>query len=375
MQPRVYGVYLGDLDRASNQSHGIINYAVSLAIILSTLIEPDERLVLYANPEIAEELAGFDPRFTRIHLVSRPKNYAHRLALDSRVVWLARRDGVRVLHFPKGILPLVIPPRGPALVTTIHDDIPMQYAESEAVRRHLRARVRTTLIAKLFARSLRRADRVITISASSREALLARLGDRKRDIEVVGIASSLPALGFVPKSQRLPRLVHLVSPVPHKNSVFTIASATRYFDERGADLRLLLIGRLPDGVTADHPRLEHVAGPVSNADMATHMSTARALLFISSMEGYGLPPVEAWAYGTPSIYDSAPSVVEMHHDIPVQLTERTYEAFAAALDTILGLDDTRLLELRDLVTSGSKEKDFTARILHIYRELSESTQS
>ena len=59
-------------------------------------------------------------------------------------------------------------------------------------------------------------------------------------------------------------------------------------------------------------------------------------------------------------------------DIPVQLEDRTYDAFAAALDTVLGLDDARLLELRDIVMSGAKRKDLSARILHLYRELAQS---
>jgi glycosyltransferase involved in cell wall biosynthesis len=372
MHPRTYGLYLGDLNRASNQSHGIINYAVSLAITLSKLVEPGERLVVYANPEIAEELTGFDPRLARIHRVSIPKNYAHRLVLDSQVVWLARRHGVDVLHFPKGILPLGMPRRRPALVATIHDDIAMRYAESEEARRHLPTRVRNTLIARLFMRSLRRADRVITISERSRDALLARLHGRTRDIEVIGIASVLPELDFVPKSERGPHVLHLSSPVPHKHTAFTVGAMTRYLDEHDEDLQLLLIGGIPDGVTADDARIEHRLGPVTNAEMATVMSTARALLFASSMEGYGLPPIEAWAYGTPSIYDSAPSLEEMDRDIPVHLTERTYEVFAEALDTVLALDDAQLLELRDTVMSGSKGKDFGERILRIYRDVVQS---
>ena len=342
------------------------------AVTLSKLVGPGERLVVYANAEIAEELTGLDTRCTRIRLVRRPRNYPHRLVLDSRVVWLARREGVDVLHFPKGILPLGLPRRRPALVTTVHDDIPMQYAESEAARKHLRARLRTTLIAKLFMRSLRRSDRVITISAASREALLARLHGAGRDIEVVGSAPALPPLDFVPKAERAPRILHLASPVPHKNTAFTIASARRYLDERAPELRLLLVGRLPDGVTVNDARIEQRDGPVTNAEMASLMATSRALLFISSTEGYGLPPVEAWAYGTPSLYDSSPSLEEMGADVPVRLQERTYEAFAAALDTILGLDDARLLELRDLVRSGAQRNDRSARVLAIYRELAQS---
>jgi|SRR3954447_2450982 hypothetical protein len=371
---RTYGVYLGDLNRASNSSHGIINYAVALAVNLSKLVGPDERLVVYANPEIAKELGEIDSPLTEIRRVPLPRNDAHRLALDGRVVWQARKDGVEVLHFPKGILPLGLPRRRPALVVTIHDDIPMRYAESEAARAHLPTRLRNTLIAKLFMRSLRKADRVITISRLSRDALLARepAAGGARGIEVIGSISTLPALPFVPRAERAPLLLHLASVVPHKNTAFTIASTLRYFRERSSDLRLLLLGTVPDGVSVDDARIDHRRGPVTNAEMAAAMSTSRGLLFVSSMEGYGLPPVEAWAYGTPSIYDSAPSLEEMGLDVPMRLPVHTYEAFAAALDTILALDDTQLLELRDTVMSGPNGNDLTAPVLRVYRELVQS---
>ena len=97
---------------------------MGLAVELSKLIDSSERLIVYANREIAEELQEMDLRFSRIHPVGRPKNHVHRLVLDSRVAWLARRHGVEVLHFPKGIVPLGLPPSAPTLIATIHDDIP-----------------------------------------------------------------------------------------------------------------------------------------------------------------------------------------------------------------------------------------------------------
>jgi hypothetical protein len=103
--------------------------------------------------------------------------------------------------------------------------------------------------------------------------------------------------------------------------------------------------------------------------MAAVMSTVRALIFLSTTEGYGLPPIEAWMYGTPSIYDSAPSLEEMDRDIPIQLSDWSYEAFAEALDTVRALDDAELLEIRDAVAASSSPEALSARVLEIYREL------
>ena len=188
----------------------------------------------------------------------------------------------------------------------------MQFADGPLTRDGFRTQLPAKLIAALFMRSLRRSDCVITVSASSRQALLARLRDRRggasrqpTDIEVVGGTSQLPS--WTSCRRRSGRGASSTWPhLAHKGTAFVVASMKRYLDEREEDLRLLLLGRLPPEVTLDDPRIEHRAEPVPNAEMARLMSTARALLFVSSTEGYGLPPLEAWMYGTPSIYYSAP---------------------------------------------------------------------
>jgi glycosyltransferase involved in cell wall biosynthesis len=372
----LYGLYLGDLDRASNQSHGIINYAIGLAGALSRALAGNERLVVYANDHIAAELDGIDPRATRIHRVQRPANGAHRLVLDSRVVWTARRAGVGVLHFPKGILPLSIPPRGPALVTTIHDDIPMQYADGRFTKNDARAGIRSRVIANLLQRSLRRSDCVITVSEHSRAALEARAqpGGRRREIRVIGQGSSLPAQAYVPKAERDPVLLHLASPLAHKRTAFVVDSTARYVADRAVDLRLVLVGSVPDGLRVG-AGAELVPGPVARADLAERSARARALLFPSASEGYGLPPVEAWLSGTPSVYDSAPAITEMARPIPGRLSSGSYAAFASALDEVLALDDAALTETREAVAAVSSWPPVAGQVLDVYRAYSSTKRS
>jgi glycosyltransferase involved in cell wall biosynthesis len=374
---RHFGLYLGDLNRASNQSHGIINYGLGLAGALAEQLGAEERLTVYANEHIAGELEGLDPRAARIRLVPLPANDAHRLVLDGRVAWTARAEGVDVLHFPKGLLPVARPRSGPALVTTIHDDIPMQYADGHFARADLPDQLRTRFIARLFTRSLRRSDCVITVSARSRDALRARLPARARgrEIRVIGQGSSLPPRPFVPTADRAPVVLHLASPLAHKRTAFVIESMTRYFDAHDDELRLLVIGSPPPDVSLRHPRIEHRAGPVINADMAALMSTARGLLFPSATEGYGLPPIEAWLYGTPSVYDCVPALEQVAREVPGRLSASSYEAFAHALDLILALDDAMLREVRDAVAAVASWPAVAAQILDVYREYSSTSRS
>jgi glycosyltransferase involved in cell wall biosynthesis len=72
-------------------------------------------------------------------------------------------------------------------------------------------------------------------------------------------------------------------------------------------------------------------GHCSDEELAGHLSSARALLFPSRAEGYGLPLVEALAAGTPVIASDLPLFREIAGDIPLYLDPMDGEAWEAAI--------------------------------------------
>ena len=70
---------------------------------------------------------------------------------------------------------------------------------------------------------------------------------------------------------------------------------------------------------------------LSDKAVATLLSRANALLFPSLAEGYGLPPVEAAALGTPVISSDLPSVHETLGDLPVYLDPTDSYAWKKAI--------------------------------------------
>jgi glycosyltransferase involved in cell wall biosynthesis len=78
-------------------------------------------------------------------------------------------------------------------------------------------------------------------------------------------------------------------------------------------------------------------GRCSDTELSAHLRSARALLFPSLVEGFGLPLIEALSLGTPVIASDLPVFRELSLDIPTYLDpidgpawERTILEYAAA---------------------------------------------
>ena len=80
----------------------------------------------------------------------------------------------------------------------------------------------------------------------------------------------------------------------HSPAIATVAAAC----ER-AEVPLVLAGRVPEGLAA--PRGARVLGYVDRDDLAALYGAATATAVASRYEGFGLPPLEAMACGSPVI--------------------------------------------------------------------------
>lgn len=116
---------------------------------------------------------------------------------------------------------------------------------------------------------------------------------------------------------RRPYLLYVGNHRRHKNLALLLESYLRLPEEypwdlviigpsdiRNADAHPLLVGESHD------PRV-HVLGKVSFEVLCARMRDARALVFPSSYEGFGLPPLEALAAGTPVLASDIPVLREV----------------------------------------------------------------
>jgi glycosyltransferase involved in cell wall biosynthesis len=125
-------------------------------------------------------------------------------------------------------------------------------------------------------------------------------------------------------------------PDPRKDAVTAAAAHLAVVDRRPHDL--VLVGRPhPTFAPVELPvaRSIRVLGFVGDDEMVALLSGAAALLFPSRYEGFGLPPLEAMACGTPAIVSELPVLRESTAGAATYVPAGDVAAWSDALEAVL----------------------------------------
>jgi glycosyltransferase involved in cell wall biosynthesis len=159
-----------------------------------------------------------------------------------------------------------------------------------------------------------------------------------------------------------------------KNHTLLLNIWSRLIDKMGSDApQLMIMGqrgweaepvfRLLD---RDEKLRGHVVelGRCSDEDMARHLASARALLFPSLAEGYGLPLIEALGTGVPAVVSDLPVFREICGALPDYLDARDERAWEAAiLDYSSPASAARAAQLKRI--EGYRPPDWTTHFSQV----------
>jgi glycosyltransferase involved in cell wall biosynthesis len=265
-----------------------------------------------------------------------------------RLGWLAgpvrrdvRRDGIRVLYCPGQEGPLIRSSASVCLV--VHDLIGLRVPTG----RHPLDLAQLRL---LLPRMITVADRVATVSASTRKDVLELSGAPEDKVVVVPPAVDHGTfwrrddhvVRVITERLGLPEryLLYAGTLSAHKNLDVVLQALDRSRTAGTPPATLVVAGRSTSSdlhrfraAVARHGLEDHVAlvGYTSDDDLAALMSGALAFVFPSLYEGFGLAPLEAMACGAPVLSSAAASLPEVVGDAGLLLDPVDTEAWASAL--------------------------------------------
>lgn len=249
----------------------------------------------------------------------------------------------------------MIHPRGyaPILKTTkeyvvIHDMIPFYYDE------HYKGyfnRLENFYIMWRLKASIRSCDRVITISEASCEDILNRVQVSKDKISV--IYNGYNRISEVTmQGMKENYMIAVTSNLPHKNAEGIIKAYERYCSQTNKPLKLRIIGiadvaqyHLPQGVKDNITCYKYIE---SNEEMHQMIADATIFLFLSLIEGFGFPPIEAMQLGTPVVCSQCSSLPEVVGNAAILVDPTNPEQVA---DTLIQLQNDEELQ-KELVAKG-----------------------
>lgn len=255
-----------------------------------------------------------------------------------------------VYHFPNFIIP---PLRRGRTVVTIHDMSFERFPDMAEERnlRYLRSRIHRTAA---------RADVILTDSQfSAREIVELLRVPRERVVAVpLGVAEH-----FRPASDeeiaawrthsglRRPYLLLVSTLEPRKNIPLLVEVFERLEDFDGELVLAGALGWKTDAILQrirHSPRVERIRllNYVEDRWLPALYSAASAFVFPSFYEGFGLPPLEAMACGTPVVCAPAGSLPEILGDAPLWVSGYDPDAWTESVRRVLREESLRA-ELRE----------------------------
>jgi glycosyltransferase involved in cell wall biosynthesis len=197
--------------------------------------------------------------------------------------------------------------------------------------------------------AVRRADRLVAISESTKRDLIALFGAAPERIHVIYCGKDA---AFVPAADRAALDAwRAARGVPEKMILFVgtleprknVARLVRAFAraQRAASLphRLVLIGARGwksaeiDKVIAQENITNHVlfAGYVPQDELPQWYQAADLFVYPSLYEGFGMPPLDAMSCGTPVVTSNAASLPEVVGDAAIQVPPQDQDALTDAI--------------------------------------------
>lgn len=364
----------------ASQIDGTTRYAINLISHVLQL-DPVNEYFCIGNQAILSQHVAL-PSFPNVQII--PKPHTHVPGQNFFFLYRTIQQlGADIFHVPH----YLVSPLGGKYkkILTVFDLIPLLFPHQ----------IKPLLWRKVFYKTpyptallLRAADKVIAVSEHTKQDIMWLLHVPSEKIQVVwiGIDSCfkpdyrIPALFF--EKYRLPPrfLLYVGRQVPYKGVQYLIQGYALLSASLRQEYKLVIAGMIyytyfgELQAVIQKYRLEKdviFLDYIPEADLPLLYSAATLLVHPSLYEGFGLPPLEAMACGTPVVYADTSSMTELIGKAGVSVTPASPEALAEGIRTLL--EDQQLRE--SYAVKGIQHvqryawQEVAQQTLQLYREL------
>lgn len=339
----------------SYRAAGINWYVYSLLKHLPTVAGQHSFTVFLGDREAGEALTGLQTRVSTLP-TARP---AVRIAWEQLVQPMRlMAERVDLLHSLAFVQPVVLPCPG---IVTIYDLSFVLFPQRHQPWRRLYLRWGSGL-------SARRAKRVVAISASTKRDIINLLGVPEEKVDVVpcGVDDDFrpvdkpELLDELRRKHSLPpRMLLFVGTIEPRKNLTTLLKSYALLRERMKPPPLVIGG--PRGwrhgevfsLAEELDLLDEVLFPgyIARDELPLWYNAADLFVYPSLYEGFGLPPLEAMACGTPVVVSDTSSLPEVVGDAGILVDPTSAEELAQAMERVL-----TDIELRDLLRARGLER-------------------
>ncbi|HKY19971.1 MAG TPA: glycosyltransferase family 1 protein [Vicinamibacterales bacterium] len=327
------------IDARKLHDYGIGTYIRNLLRELAN-IDRQTEYVLFTRPQDVAVAASLGENFRAVPDRSGHYSIAEQLSIPLGV----KRERLDLFHATHYVLPALTPSK---TVVTIHDCIHLMFPDYTQ-RRLGHAYAKASLYT-----AAHKSDRILTVSESSKRDILKFFKVSPDKIVVTPNAiddrfSAPPSDEHVTDTRERYQLSHsyllyVGNIKPHKNLERLIEAFHLVRNQGRSELELLIIGDEISKLQAlrravhkyDIHRYVRFLGYVPDKTLAVLYRLASVFVFPSLYEGFGLPPLEAMASGTPVVTSNVSSLPEVVGNAAVLVDPYDAAAIAHGIATVL----------------------------------------
>ena len=293
--------------------------------IVDNILKMDEvnEYVIFLSPANYDFFQERPPRIRKVLARSRWYTLSEQISMPY-LIW---RESLDLMHFPHFNVPIFYWGK---FIVTIHD----------LIITHFPTRRATTLGPLLYKIkqfgyriviwfAAKRAKKIITVSKFSKQEIIRHFKLPDEKVAVTYEACDLPlaiTASFEELARRFkitkPFLLYVGNTYPHKNLEKMLAAFQKLIKEEKLNIQLVLVGKEDyfskrlQAKAKEMNLAEDVifTGFVEDRELPLYYRNALLYVFPSSIEGFGLPPLEAMSYGLPVASSKAPCLPEILQD-------------------------------------------------------------